>query len=312
MEKQKSHPHIRFMILILAIAGMVAFFCLLTAPDSLPFCSQKTVTPDQSLISLRKQLAQGHTIIHAGGALIDEQGTAHPYTNALETLPLAYEQGNRFIELDFSYTTDGKAVCLHKWTDGFYPNQKNENKTVAEGQPVQMSYDRFMEGKIDGLFTPMSLDDVLAFMEAHDDMYLITDIKPQKNEVTGETPDVITLCEEIAKKTPHLRDRVIVQIYHESEYDPVFSLGFSSIIYTLYELEDAEKLDTREHLSFAKSHPLLAVTFPKKLLKNGDFLTPMLTGDFLMFTHTVDGKKKQKTIDKYGIDGVYTNDIKPL
>jgi hypothetical protein len=96
MEKQKSHPHIRFMILILAIAGMIAFFCLLTAPDSLPFCSQKTVAPDQSLISLRNQLAQGHTIIHAGGALIDEQGTAHPYTNALETLPLAYEQGNRF------------------------------------------------------------------------------------------------------------------------------------------------------------------------------------------------------------------------
>ncbi|MBQ5493952.1 MAG: hypothetical protein IIT76_01965, partial [Prevotella sp.] len=63
------------------------------------------------------------------------------------------------------YTTDGKAVCLHKWADGFYPNQKDKNG--SDGEPVQMSYDQFMAGKIDGLFTPMCLDDVLSFMETH-------------------------------------------------------------------------------------------------------------------------------------------------
>ncbi len=311
MEQKKKHSYIRFLILILAIAGMVAFLCLFVSPDSLTFRKQSAeVAADPALIALREQLASGHTIIHAGGALIDSEGNSHPYTNALETLPLAYEAGNRFIELDFAYTTDGKAVCLHKWADGFYPNQKDKNE--SDGEPVQMSYDQFMAGKIDGLFTPMCLDDVLSFMETHDDVYLITDIKSYENEVTGQTTDVITLCEEIAKKAPQLCDRVIVQIYHENEYDPVRELGFSSIIYTLYELSTEEKLDTDEHLSFAKSHPLLAVTFPKKLLKNEDFLAPMLKGDFLMFTHTVDGKKKQKTLDQYGIDGVYTNDITPL
>ncbi|MBR4759948.1 MAG: hypothetical protein IK078_07365 [Lachnospiraceae bacterium] len=311
MEQQKSHPYIRFLILILAIAGMVAFFCLFISPESLSLHKQTDeVAVDPALIALREQLASGHTIIHAGGALTDPEGNSHSYTNALETLPLAYEQGNRFIELDFSYTTDNKAVCLHKWADGFYPGQDNEDAT--EEETGQMTYDEFMAGKIDGLFTPMCLDDVLAFMETHKDMYLITDIKPQENEATGQIQDVLTLCEEIAAKTPELCDRIIVQIYHENEYDPVRELGFSSIIYTLYELTDAEKLDTDEYLSFAKSHPLLAVTFPKKLLKNEDFLKPMLTGDFLMFTHTVDGDKKQKTLDQYGIDGVYTNDITPL
>ena len=173
MEQKKTHSYIRFLILILAIAGMVAFLCLFVSPDSLTFRKQSAeVAADPALIALREQLASGHTIIHAGGALIDSEGNSHPYTNALETLPLAYEAGNRFIELDFAYTTDGKAVCLHKWADGFYPNQKDKNE--SDGEPVQMSYDQFRDalGRLKGV-GPGTINAVLSgFSEYREDIQI--------------------------------------------------------------------------------------------------------------------------------------------
>ncbi len=53
-------------------------------------------------------------IAHAGGGI-----NGITYTNSYEALDLNYGLGFRYFEIDFTYTTDQKLICLHDWKKAF-------------------------------------------------------------------------------------------------------------------------------------------------------------------------------------------------
>lgn len=53
-------------------------------------------------------------IAHAGGGINSQN-----YSNSLEALEYNYQQGFRYFEIDFSWTSDAQLVCLHDWGKRF-------------------------------------------------------------------------------------------------------------------------------------------------------------------------------------------------
>ena len=51
-------------------------------------------------------------IYHAGGGI-----DGLTYSNSREALEHTLNQGNRFVEVDFLFTSDGQLVCAHDWHD---------------------------------------------------------------------------------------------------------------------------------------------------------------------------------------------------
>jgi len=101
-------------------------------------------------------------IAHAGGAI-----NGNIYTNSLEALDENYAKGFKLFELDLVETSDGHIVALHEWKK--YPQQSGYKgklpPTLAE----------FKSHKILGRYTPMDLDDINRWFEAHSDAILVTD-----------------------------------------------------------------------------------------------------------------------------------------
>ena len=95
----------------------------------------------------------------------------HTYTNSYEALTQNYFRGHRAFECDFLLTSDNELVACHDWGSG------------EEGDPSTIPTEQeFMEAKILGKYTPMSIEDIVRFMDEHPDIYLITDTKSAETE----------------------------------------------------------------------------------------------------------------------------------
>ncbi len=243
----------------------------------------------------RKLLEKERFIIHAGGFVIDENGTEHVYTNSIEALNNCYDSGNRIAEFDFMMTADDRVVCAHdadeegKWAYGI------EGAGFSADYPAY--YEDFMAAKFEGVLTTMSLDDLAAFMKAHSDFYVITDVKD----------DNVWLCRAIMEKYPELAQSFIVQIYHEDEYDRIRAAGFPYMIYTLYRATD-EELETDALMEFVKSHKLLGVTFwdefPEKFPESFEALKKE---HIPTFVHTINDPEQIREYFDMGVTGIYTD-----
>ena len=184
--------------------------------------------------------ADGH-IIHAGGFLDTELGQVS-YTNSLEALENLYSKGNRFCEIDLQETVDGMLICGHG----------DENELVyGTGLPLNATGEEFLNCRICGEFTPLSLADLAAFMQEHPDLYIITDVKT----------DNILVCERIAAEYPGLKDRFIVQIQMPGEYDVLREMGFRYIMYPIFKTPDKDR-DVLSLAGFARNHQLVALIVP--------------------------------------------------
>ena len=231
-------------------------------------------------------------IIHAAGALScsDSSGIEREYlgSNSMEGLEQCAAAGVKAIELDFNFTSDGKLVCIHDW-------YKEYAEEIENGIPL--SLDEFLSIKIYGCFTPIWIEDVASFLRCYPDIVIITDIKDEN----------LLGLKLIAESYPDLLDRFVVQIYNESEYEPVRQLGFDYIIFTLYRLEWNEKIDWLSLGRFSDKHPLVGFTFSEALLNVDGYLDGMLDNGIPLYIHTVN-----EDFDKYfakGISGIYTDYI---
>lgn len=221
-------------------------------------------------------------IIHAGGAINNHIGS-----NSLEALNLSYANGYRFIEMDFRFTSDGEAVCIHDWSK-YYSSQLGSTPITAE---------EFSKIRIYNYYTSVTLDSLAEWMGEHPDVYIITDCKD----------DNIALLTKIAQKHPECMDRIIPQIYQYAEYESVRSLGYSNIILTLYCLPTyEEKANAASNAAFAKQHGLLAVT-ADATLANSDFVRAFTEAGVPLFVHTVNDPAEQQRFYDMGVTCVYTD-----
>lgn len=108
---------------------------------------------------------QYYLIAHAGGEI-----DGRTYTNSLEALTLSISKGVKLIELDFLITKDNHLVAAHHWED--FKKITNYQKN-SDSSPLSLK--EFLQSKILGQYTPMSIYDVNRIFEENKDLFLLTD-----------------------------------------------------------------------------------------------------------------------------------------
>ncbi len=221
-------------------------------------------------------------IIHAGGEIGGFLGS-----NSLEALDNSYSKGFRVIEMDFVLSSDGAPVCLHNWSD-FYSSKFST---------VPSSVSDFASTKIFDRFTSVTLDSLVKWLQLHNDVYIVTDVKENN----------IDVLHHIADAHPEIISRIIPQIYQYDEYLPTRAMGYSNIVLTLYRLPTYEnKADYRYNSQFAKKYKLLAVTADATLAKKA-FVDAFVNAGVPLYVHTVNDASEQQEYIDMGITGIYTD-----
>lgn len=221
-------------------------------------------------------------IIHAGGAIGGYVGS-----NSLEALERTYGLGQRYIEMDFVLSSDGVPVCLHDWSM-YYSNSLGDTPISAA---------EFAKIKIFNEYTALTLDSLVAWLNTHPDVFVITDIKE----------DNVGVLRQIAEKHPEIMPRLMPQIYQYDEYAPVRAMGYANIILTLYRLPTYEdKANAKQNASFAKAHGLLAVTADVTLVDPA-FAAAFADAGVPLYVHTVNDAETQSALRTMGVSGVYTD-----
>lgn len=246
--------------------------------------------PQEPAASPIETLQKTKRIIHAGGRYLCSDGKSRAYTNSAEALVHAYRAGQRVIEFDITMTTDGHLACIHDWLHEFSPN-------IADGVPL--SAEEWLNSRVKGDLTPLCAESLAGFMREHPDLYVVTDVKD----------DNVAAVQELAQVCPDIQDRFIIQIYKESEYEKVQGCGFTNIIYTLYNLDQATKMDYERLTSFAASHPLIGYTYPLSYFQLEGYNEGIAGTGVPLFVHTVNGAEAQEACYAAGITAVYTDDV---
>ena len=217
-----------------------------------------------ALLRLRQQLTEDGCIIHAGGYVTLSDGTQVSYTNSLEALENCWRNGKHFCEIDLQETTDGTLICGH--------GDKDE-LVFGTGLPMTASGADYLSCRIYGELTPLSVEDLAAFMRGHPGFYVFTDVKS----------DNLRVCRRLAEAFPDLRSRFVVQIQLPEEFETLRELGFPYITYPIFKTPD-EQRGLLRLTAFAKNHELLALILPNgyyspdsKLLLAGKLIrTPLI------------------------------------
>lgn len=227
-------------------------------------------------------------IIHAAGTIDDISGT-----NSLQALERAYAAGNRTIEIDFNFTSDGYLACFHDRSAWWwwYPEFQQDGLVPTLSEFLQM--------KSYGKYTTMWLDSLVRYMKEHPDLYIVTDVKD----------DNILAAQVIARYFPEMLDRFIVQIYAPEQYDIVSELGYSYIIYTLYQTSWENIMNPEYLADYAETHTLLGYTFNVELLEYEAFRKNIQNAGIPYYTHTVNELDEQKECFDFGVQGIYTDNI---
>ncbi|EHL15415.1 hypothetical protein HMPREF9629_01910 [Peptoanaerobacter stomatis] len=239
---------------------------------------------------IRPAIQNDRFIAHAGGKVLGIVGT-----NTLQAMNSSYARGNRILEIDFDWTTDGKIVQLHDWA-----SFKKLTGDVFSNS-YYMKYEEFKNKKMINSLKQMSIDDTLEWLKNNTDAYIVTDVK-EDNMENGN----IKALTEFANSSKEIQSRFIPQIYDTVQYQKIKDLGYKNIIYTLYRTEQSPY----GVLEFAKCNDLFAVTMDN-LYRVYTTLPELLTNNGIrVYIHTENDKTKAKAyINGQKAYGIYSDDI---
>lgn len=158
-------------------------------------------------------------IAHAGSGI-----DGKTLTNSLEAMNQAAKNGYRMIEVDFSFTNDGHLVLAHGWDE-----HSAEMLEIPEGIP---DLEAFRATKIHRKYTSMTVEDLIAWMKKHRDIYIVTDTKCENpEEMKKEFQYLADVCE----YDDELLRRFVVQVYDAKTCDAVMEVyEFPNIMYATY------------------------------------------------------------------------------
>jgi hypothetical protein len=149
-------------------------------------------------------------VAHAGGAV---QGLA--YTNSREALDSHYAEGYRVFELDFHWTSDGRLVVVHDWT---------EMSTRFGVKPHVFSYGEFLSARrLDGLHQ-LTFEDLCQWLVTHRDAFVVTDTKSSN----------FRFLHYLQTNAGFILPQLIVQIYRISELQAARQLGTRAVWLSVY------------------------------------------------------------------------------
>lgn len=234
-----------------------------------------------ALLIMTKTQAQPLMIAHAGGGY-DGQN----YTNSIDALNGSYQDGFRYIEMDFSWTSDGQLVCLHDWDKTFKKIFKHKVKQAI----ALKDFNQLVEDHPD--YRPCTLDSLAAWLSNKPEVKIITDIKYQN----------LKGIRRIIKKYPELLPQLIPQFYQPEEYRELKDLGFNDLIWILYQYKGSKK----SVIDLSQKMELLAVSMRSRQAKSRTL--QKLLKHHRIFVYTINCEKtKTKLHEKYGVSGIYTD-----
>lgn len=275
----------------LVVMLIVNALALLYLGSDVFISSRRYLSEREQIDNIRNMLAREQRIYHAGGGVTGPDGIVYNYTNSREAFQQSLDRDEKFVELDFRFTTDGELVCIHNWKKDFV----KPDGTLAEGQ---VSLEEFLQGKIQGHFTPMTVEEVAGAMREHPDLHIVVDLK-------GD--DVIEGYRVLAQKYPDLMPRLIPQFYHAVQFDYLYGLGYRAMIFTLYRTSEWERSEASLN-SFAMRQMLVGITMGTyRIDDGGTFLRQVLKTRQPVYIHTVDDPARQQELFDMGVSAVYTN-----
>jgi len=252
---------------LLAGTAMTSVIARLTRPTLPP-----GVVPVRSVV-----------VAHAGGAV-----NGVTYTNSREALDTNYAGGQRWFELDFSWTSDGELVAVHDW-EWAWPARFID----ASGVPTRAG---FQAAVMRHGLQQMTLDDVVAWLQTHPDAVVITDLKLRNTEGLSL----------IRQRAGACWSQFVPQIYGPDEYAEVHSLGGAHPpILTLYQ----SKLSDDGVIRFVEAHKLFAVTMPASRARSGDLASRLRAGGIFVYAHTVNDVSELASLAAAGTGGVYSDHL---
>ena len=250
--------------------------------SSLIFCLLALNSCKRPTRANRPTHAVPRQVAHAGGAI-----RGMTYTNSLQALHHNYWRGFRYFEIDLEWTKDRHLVLLHDW-------HKTFRRLFPTGPAkVPVTHADFLQLTMISGLTPLSLDELVKWLEVHADAYVITDIKREN----------IRALRRIKERYPQIMERIVPQIYHFQEYQPVTTLGFRRIILTLYRM----KPEPSDVLRFAKANSLFAVCMWEDLALRSQLSLNLHTLGIPVYAHTVNSPERHRALLKRGVRGIYTD-----
>lgn len=245
--------------------------------SNIDFSNYPAFTADESSWTKNVNL-----IYHAGGGI-----DGLDYTNSKEALENTLATGNRYIEIDFAYTSDQELVCMHYWKEQW----------TSEDAP---SLQEFTNGQIFGKYTPMTASDLITYMEKYPDLYVIVDTK--ESDHLGVIKDLIQL----SAYDTSITDRFIIQLYEAGEKAEIIQLypfSDNNFLFTAY------KLGSRfpnKIMNICYEENISVVTVPY-----GDWdqetLDLFLSKNITIFENTVNRPDLANEELQRGVHGLYTD-----
>ncbi|WP_458406920.1 glycerophosphodiester phosphodiesterase family protein [Anaerotignum sp.] len=224
-------------------------------------------------------------------------------TNSKEAFINAWENGFRVVEGDFTYTSDGVLVLRHDFEkDGSYA--RLDIPTTGD---VVMDSQTFMNSPIIFTQTPLRAVDLMYLMLEYPDMYLVTDTKDtDKATVQKQFRDIVNTAKNMGH--PEILDRIIPQLYNKGMIDWIREIHpFENWIFTLY-LYNNPDYDDIANYCVEKGIQTVTLHVDRATKTN---VSKLKAKNLKVYAHTTNRYLTMKNLLDVGVDGIYTDRIKP-
>ena len=216
------------------------------------------------------------------------------YTNSVESLKLGYDNGIRVMEVDFLFTSDGEIVLNHYWM--------NDNWESSE---------QFLNNKINGIYTTMSLEELLKCMDEYDDLYIVIDTKENEYDNNKSIYDVYEkIVNETLKYNNELLDRFIIQLYSFEDLKKVNNIyNFKYKMLSMYKLGDKFNLASVVYYCLYNDIDSLVIPYTHimyNLLDEKD-INFIRSKGINVYVNTINDKSLYEKLLEMGVTGVYTD-----
>ena len=215
----------------------------------------------------------------------------------------SWQNGFRAVEADFTYTSDGTLVVRHDFEkDGSYYRLE-----IKPSGSLVMDTKTFTSTPAVYEQTPMTAVDLLYLMQEYPDMYLITDTKTtDKAQVQRQFRDLVNIANNIG--SPEILSRIIPQLYNKEMLSWIKEIyPFENWIFTLYLYANPNYGDIA---NFCAANGIDTVTLHIDRAKKEN-ISKLKAKGLKVYAHTVNRYRIFEDALAAGVDGIYTDRIKP-
>ncbi len=224
-------------------------------------------------------------------------------TNTKEAFLTSWQNGFRVMEADFIYTSDGTLVVRHDFeTDGSYYRLE-----IKPSGNLVMDTKTYTATPAVYTLTPLTAVDLLYLLQEYPDVYLVTDTKnTDKATVQRQFRDLVRIAENIG--APEVLGRIIPQIYSKDMLSWVKEIyPFENWIFTLYLMTNPNYAEIAD---FCAANGITTVTLQTDRATTENIAKLKAKG-LKVYAHTVNRYQSFAELLAAGVDGIYTDRIKP-